>query len=324
MWATLDLSALSFCLLMSLPPEAGRPLEARHVALQFDRRQPWRDAAFLHNEIANRMLERLRYIRLEPTTVLDAGCGAGETVAGLAQRYPQARYIGHDHSAAALAAARDRHAAQGSSTWLRKILGREPTRSVPEFLQADLAATELPPESADLIWSNLALHWHAAPPSVFTEWFRILRPEGLVMFSCYGPATLQEVRLALNVSGLRTVVPQWVDMHDYGDMLMASGFADPVMDQETITLTYPDGATLLRDVRLLGGNPATERRRGLAGRAFRDRLIQALEQQRQPDGSLHLTIEVAYGHAWRGTMQRNGNETRVSVSAIGRTPRKPV
>lgn len=309
---------------MSLPSDSGRPLKVRHVALQFDRRQPWRDAAFLHNEVTNRMLERLRYIRLEPAVVLDAGCGAGDALTGLATRYPQARYLGHDHSVAALTEARQRHTVKSSGNWLRKVLGKEPNRPAPEFLEADLAATGLPPESVDLVWSNLALHWHATPPSVFSEWFRLLRPEGLVMFSTYGPATLQEVRQALNDAGLRTAVPQWVDMHDYGDMLMASGFADPVMDQETITLTYPDGRTLLRDVQLLGGNPASGRRRGLAGRDFRDRLIQALEARRQADGTLHLTIEVAYGHAWRGTMQRNGNETRISVSAIGRNPRKPV
>src|SRR5690606_6057559 len=146
---------------------------------------------------------------------------------------------------------------------------------------------------------NLALHWHPAPHEVLAEWRRILRVDGLVMFSCLGPATLREVRAALDRAGLRTATLPFVDMHDFGDLLIENGFADPVMDQETLTLTYRDPLKLLADVRALGGNPARDRRRGLAGRGFRDRLAAALETQRDHDGLIKLTIEVAYGHAWR-------------------------
>jgi malonyl-CoA O-methyltransferase len=108
-------------------------------------------------------------------------------------------------------------------------------------------------------------------------------------------------------------------MHDFGDLLIEKGFADPVMDQEVLTLTYETPEKLLQDVKRLGGNPAMGRRAGLTSRHWRQRLLQALAQQRQPDGRLHLTVEVAYGHAWRSATRRGqAGEARISVSAIQR------
>jgi len=301
---------------MSHSPPPDLAIDPRHVALQFERRQPWRDAAFLHQEIADRMLERLTYIRLAPAALLDAGCGAGAALAGLRGRYPEAVYHGVDQSSRALAAAREAYRSRPGG-W-RRWLGREPAQPEFRFLEGDLARTPLPDESVDLVWSNLALHWHPRPHQVFAEWFRILRPQGLVMFSTYGPATLREVRAAVVDAGLTTTTLPLVDMHDFGDLLLENGFADPVMDQETLTLTYSDGAELLADVRRLGGNPTRGRRPGLAGRGFRQRLLDALEAQRGADGQLRLTLEVAYGHAWRANARRHGQETLIPVSAISR------
>jgi malonyl-CoA O-methyltransferase len=168
-----------------------------------------------------------------------------------------------------------------------------------------------------LIWSNLALHWHSQPQAVLAEWRRILQVDGLVMFSWLGPTTLRELRLAVNHAGLRTTTLSFMDMHDVGDLLVENGFASPVMDQETLTFTYREPIQLLKDVYALGGNPARDRRAGLVGRAWRDRLCAALEAQRQPNGQITLTIEVAYGHAWRPALHRTpAGETRLSVSAI--------
>ena len=108
-------------------------------------------------------------------------------------------------------------------------------------------------------------------------------------------------------------------MHDFGDMLIERGFGDPVMDQEIITLTYRRAEKLLADMHMLGGNPNPERRPGLVSRAWRQRLLDSLEQQRGMDGTIKLSLEVAYGHAWRGASLRGPRgETRISVSSIGR------
>lgn len=291
------------------------PINPHHVARQFARRGDLSEAQFLYGEIARRMMGRLGYIRLQPATILDAGCGAGDNLPLLRERDPQAAYIGLDHCEPLLAQARQRFAAPRLSALVGRLTGRGP--AAPRFINADLAATGLAPESLDMVWSNLALHWHPAPHAALAEWRRILRVGGLAMFSCLGPGTLRELRQALADAGLDTATPGFVDMHDFGDLLVENGFADPVMDQETLTLTYATPEKLLEDVRALGGNPARARRAGLATPAWRARLCAALEAQRGTDGRIPLTIEVAYGHAWRAASHRAAGETRLSLSAIG-------
>lgn len=286
---------------------------------QFNRRGDLNEAQFLYGEVARRMDERLRLVRLEPTKLLDAGCGAGAQIPLLHARYPNAHFIGQDHNAGLLALAQQYALniyPHGWRTWIGRLRGGGPATS---WIQQDLAQTGLEPESLDLVWSNLALHWHPAPHEVLQEWGRIIRPNGLVFFSCFGPATMQELRQALGTSGLATTTPSFVDMHDFGDLLIEKGFADPVMDQEVLTLTYSTPEKLLHDVKNLGGNPALGRKASLASRQWRQRLLDALEQQRRPDGRIHLTIEVAYGHAWRSATRRGQvGETRISVSAVQR------
>lgn len=300
---------------------ASLPINPNHVQAQFARRGTLEPAQFLYAEIGQRMLDRLAYIKLQPDTVVDAGCGTGAALAGLRARYPNMHYIGLDASARFVDTARSAYEGSRMPRWLRSVMPGRVAASQVEFRQADLANTGLAAESTDIVWSNLALHWHPEPHRVFDEWHRIVRVDGLVMFSCFGPATLREVRAALDIAGLQTATLPLVDMHDLGDLLLESGFLDPVMDQETLTLTYDDPQTLLTDIRALGGNPHPERRKGLAGKAFRERLMAGLEAQRTPAGHIPLTLEVAYGHAWRGAIQRRGNETRISVSSIKRAPR---
>jgi len=292
-------------------------IETRDVIRQFDRRQNSSRAEFLHGEIAQRMFDRLNLIKLNPKALLDAGCGSGRRIAALMLRYPNATHIiGQDLSTLACNLAAKQHVSQG---W-RKILGRlKQNKPQVEFLVHDLASTTISPESIDLVWSNLALHWHPEPHRVLNEWGRVLKAGGLAFFSSYGPGTLIEVREAIKASGLQTESMPFVDMHDFGDLLIESGFADPVMDQETLTLTYKNGIDLLKDISALGGNAAKNRRAGLVNPRWRQQLVQALETQRQDTGLIHLTIEVAYGHAWRSTTLKRGNETRISLDAIKRS-----
>lgn len=295
------------------------PLNPEHVLLQFGRRGDLSDAQFLYGEVARRMDERLRLVRLAPKHMLDAGCGAGAQISLLHARYPEAILIGQDHNAGLLKLAQQRARKiypHGLREWIMRLSGRPAPIS---WLKSDLANTHLSPESLDLVWSNLALHWHPAPHEVLQEWGRIIRPNGLVFFSCFGPGTMQELRQAIASAELATITPSFVDMHDFGDLLIEKGFADPVMDQEVLTLTYETPEKLLQDVKSLGGNPAIGRKASLTSRQWQQRLLMALEQQRHPDGRLHLTIEIAYGHAWRSATRRGqSGETRISVSAIQR------
>ena len=288
-----------------------------HVLQQFNRAQRPASAEFLHAEIAQRMRERLKLIRLAPEVVLDAGCGTGARSHLLGERFPQARLISLDHNPRLLKILRDAHHLDGIGKRLARLLqSGQPEHH--KTVCADMANTGLTAESVDLVWSNMALHWHPRPHETIKEWGRVLRPEGLAFFSCLGPATAIELRTAINDAGLQTAGMPFVDMHDFGDMLIEHGFADPVMDQETLTLTYRDTDSLLRDVRALGGNASTHRRASLVGRAWLARLKDALQSRRNEHGELKLTIEVSYGHAWRRSVRKHGTETHISLQSIGR------
>lgn len=283
--------------------------------MQFARRAPLDEAQFLYGEVAQRMLQRLSYIRSNPLAILDAGCGAGHAIDPLRARYPNARYTGIDSCQPILKTAITRHSGK-RGLWNR--LRNKPTAET-RFLKGDLAQTGMPPNSIDMVWSNMALHWHPEPHLVLAEWRRLLTANGLAMFSCLGPASLQEIRAALHNGDLQTATPEFVDMHDFGDLLNENGFTDPVMDQETITLTFKSPEKLLSDLWVLGGNPSVGRRAGLPGRTWREKLMQSLEKQRHLDGTIHLTLEVAYGHAWRAQSYRSApDETHIPIDAISR------
>ncbi len=278
------------------------PILVERVRTRFARPERVAESQFLRREIAGRMLERLALIRLQPQRVLDAGCGEGDDLLVLGQAYPQAQRLGVDAASAMLTLARQRTAQSGSR--MRDLLGRllraaPQHTSAPGLACADFARLPLPPASVDLLWSNLALHWHPRPHDVILEWARVIRPEGLLMFSCFGPDTFRELREALQGAGMRERVLPFVDLHDYGDMLVRAGFADPVMDMEKLNITYSSADRLLADVAAFGGNPLQGRPSGLQGRQLWQRLQEALIARSAPQARLNLTIEVIYGHAFR-------------------------
>lgn len=270
------------------------------------------ESDFLRREVAGRMHERLALVRLDPQRVLDAGCGNGADLPILQDRFPAAHLIGGDASLAMLHEARRAQAATLSSMHrlLKKWL---PTRSAgglgthSDLLCGDFAQLPLGANAVDLVWSNLALHWHPQPDRVFAEWRRVLRLDGLLMFSCFGPDTFKELRAAFAALDDAPHTLPFVDMHDFGDMLVNAGFSTPVMDMETITVTYETPAKLLADVRAWGGNPLMTRRRSLSGRQAWSRVIQALEGMRRDDGRIHLSFEVIYGHAFRPAPTRTAH-----------------
>ena len=293
------------------------PIDLATVRRLFARPERSAGADFLRREIAARMHERLQLVRLVPRRVLDAGCGAGADLALLHKQFPAAQIVGVDAAPAMLAAAGTRAASPGS---LNRMLSRLlPAKTGIDLACADFANLPLGPNSVDLVWSNLALPWHPQPDLVFAEWRRVLGMDGLLMFSSFGPDTLRELRTALAVLDDAQHVLPFVDMHDFGDQLVAAGFSTPVMDMETITVTYDSAQALLADARALGGNPLATRRRALVGRAGWARVLAALEQGRRADGKLALSFEVIYGHAFRPAPRT----TAQGEAIIRFTPRRP-
>jgi len=311
------------------PTETGRPAyDSRRLRKIFDRRAAsFNDVAFLPREIAQRMRERLDYIKVNPAQVLDAGCGAGDDLPALRERFPEAPVFGTDLSRAMLARAVQHDATDTS--WRRFLpasLGKALGSRGPRFAQADFSALPFASGAFEFIWSNLALHWHSRPDLVFPEWQRVLKVNGLLMFSTLGPDTLKELRGAYAeieaAHGVNTHkhVIDFVDMHDLGDMLVESGFEIPVMDQETLTITYKSPESLLADVRRWGAYPfRREASPGGASRRMQKALLAALEARRRADGTIPLTFEVIYGHAWKAVprMTPEGHGI-VRIEDIGR------
>ncbi|MCX4160539.1 MULTISPECIES: methyltransferase domain-containing protein [Paraburkholderia] len=291
------------------PAKSSRPAyDSRRLRRIFDRRAAtFDDVAFLPREIAQRMRERLDYIKINPASVLDAGCGAGEDLPALRERFPEAPVFGTDLSHAMLGRALDHDG--GDTSWRRFLpasIGRALGTRGPRFAQADFSALPFAAGAFEFVWSNLALHWHSRPDLVFPEWQRVLKVNGLLMFSTLGPDTLKELRGAYaqvdaaHGLGARAHVIDFVDMHDLGDMLVESGFEIPVMDQETLTITYRSPESLLADVRRWGAYPfVRDDASPQAARRLHRALLAALEARRGADGTIALTFEVIYGHAWK-------------------------
>ncbi|HEU4372636.1 MAG TPA: methyltransferase domain-containing protein, partial [Telluria sp.] len=199
------------------------PIELARVRRLFARPQRIAPSDFLRREIASRMHDRLELVRIAPQRVLDAGCGAGADLTVLQKDFPAAQVIGIDAAPAMLADA-PVSAAKG-------LLGRLlPGKAGVDVLAGDFGDLPFGPNSIDLVWSNLALHWHPQPDRVFAEWRRVLKVEGLLMFSNFGPDSLRELRAAFAEVDAQARVLPFVDMHDFGDQLVEAGFSTPVMD----------------------------------------------------------------------------------------------
>lgn len=254
------------------------------------------DAAFLQQEIARRLDERLDMMKLSPGRILDAGCGTGFALPLLHRRYPKAELLGLDLARNMLEQARQR---LPRPSW-RQRAGRLFSAPATPLVCADMAHLPLAGNSVDLAWSSLALQWLDQPEAAFREARRVLRPGGLLLFATLGPDTLKELRSAFAGLDGYGHVNRFIDLHDLGDALIHAGFANPVMEMEYITLTYDDLKGLLRDLKGIGAHTVLEgRREGLMGRAEWQRLTGNYERFRQ-EGRLPATYEVIYGHAWVG------------------------
>jgi malonyl-CoA O-methyltransferase len=297
---------------------ARRPerLQVDAVALQRQLRRlaAAEQAPWLNAEIAQRMAERLAIIKFQPERVLQWSAFLGASDAELRRIYPQAQMS----LVEPVEALRARSGAAGRrAPGLMNLLRRR------EAGAPVLLPVEVLDESAQLLWSNMYLHMSPDPQALIRRWHRALQVDGFVMFSCLGPDSLRELRELHVALGFGAAGPEWIDMHDIGDMLVETGFADPVMDQERLTLTWREPARLLADLQALGGNLAVARFTGLRTPRWRENYMNALGRLRGADGLLRLTVEVAYGHAFKPLPRAKVEpETRVTVEQMKALVRK--
>jgi len=289
----------------SLDPAAAARWSRRLVSVS-----PW-----LHEEIAGRMQQRLDVIRLRPEAWLDweplrGGLQAHEA---LQRRYPNA--------------ARWLHCAQPQEA--AQVLAHcQPAWWQPARWRARPLRMGLPAAGqVQMVWANMSLHQSADPMGLIRQWHQALSTDGFVMFSCLGPDTLRQLRALYCQQGWGEPAHEMTDMHDWGDMLVQAGFAEPVMDMERITLTYASPERLLQELRELGRNLHRERWQGLRGRGWQGRLLQGLQTLAAPEheGRLALTFEVIYGHAIkplpRARVQAHSEIAVDDLRQMLRTPR---
>jgi malonyl-CoA O-methyltransferase len=249
-------------------------------------------AAVLPREIGHRLLERLDLIRLQPQHIVELGSATGYFSKQLEQRYRKSKITAIDMSLSMLQHAKRR------TGW----------RTRQRFICAEASQLPLADHSIDFIFSNLMLQWCADLNTLFREFRRVLKPEGLLLFTTLGPDTLTELRQSWAAIDNKTHVHAFVDMHDIGDCLVRAKFVDPVVDMEKLTVNYRSVHDLMRDLQALGAhNLAADRHSGLTGKQHLQQMLAVYEHFRSAAGLLPATVEVIYGHAWGPPLSVDSN-----------------
>ncbi|ADJ27932.1 malonyl-ACP O-methyltransferase BioC [Nitrosococcus watsonii] len=299
-------------------------IDKRQIAKAFNRAAAHYDeVAILQRRVGEQLLERLDWVKLSPSVVLDVGTGTGLQAAGLLNRYKEARLIALDLAPEMLHRAQQRlkESVPQRLGRILKMVWPPFHRHHYHFVCGDAEGLPLANHSVDLIFSNLTLQWCPAPDTVFAEFQRVLKPGGLLTFTTFGPDTLKELRAAWSEVDAYWHVNPFMDMHDIGDGLVRARFIKPVMDVERYTLTYPDVYKLMGDLKRLGAQTVGSGRQGrLMGRARQRKMAQSYETWRE-GGRLPASFEVVYGHAWSTTLQRRTSEGSVPISF--HTPKDP-
>jgi len=224
-------------------------------------------AAALARAVGEQMLARLEWVALQPSVIVDVGCGVGHFGALLQQRYPTAKIMATDIAYPMLQYAKQQ---AHQSSWIC----------------ADASVLPFRDHSVDLVFANLVLPWCADLEKSLREWRRILRPEGLLMFTSLGPDTLRAWRDDL----ANITIPDFIDMHNIGDVLTRARFADPVMDVEYFTLTYRKLTDLFHELHASGMlNIADD---------HYEQLVAMGQARCTTEGIWSVNYEVVYGHAW--------------------------
>ena len=240
------------------------------------------EAAVIQRESLQQLLARLQQISPCAENILDLGSGTGAARPGLRALYEKADYIGLDIA----------------FSMLRHSAGKESIKSK-KSVCADAEALPFKYDVFDIVFSASTLQWCDDISTVFAECLRILKPNGLLIFSTYGPQTLTELRTSFVELNEYSRVKQFLDMHIVGDLLVAAGFQSPVIESERICVEYGDPAQLLRDLKLTGAtNHMQSRPKGLFTQKQIRSVLEAYQKFRLPNGKYPATYELIYGHGW--------------------------
>jgi SAM-dependent methyltransferase len=244
------------------------------------------EATFLFRDVAERLAERLDDVSREFETVVEIGGRDGTLARLLLERRKAATALVTDCAAGFAAKVR--------------------AAGLPALV-CDEERLPLAEGKADLIVSNLALHWVNDLPGALVQINRALKPDGLFQGAILGGETLSELRHALMDAELEVTggasprVSPMVDLRDAAGLLQRAGFALPVADLDRIEVRYEDPLRLFADLRAMGEtNAAVERLRRPTRRAvFQRALALYAERHAGPDGRIPARCDVIYLHGWR-------------------------
>jgi len=285
------------------PTDDNSQLNLGDVRRRFDRAASGFDAVdFVHSATREGLLTRLAPMLIDAKTIVDLGCATGAGGRALSKQFRRAHIVSIDLSQQMLRQAQHR----------RSLLGR---RSV---VQANAAALPLAAHSVDLVFSNLLLPWISDLTTLFTEMGRVLRKDGLFIFSALGPDSLRELRQAWRSVSDDVHVNRFLDMHDIGDATVRSGLRDPVLDVDRLRVSYEKPEAFFADLTALGGrNSLQNRSRSLTGKVR----FEAMKAALADPGTLTLDLELVYGHCWGSGAPPPDGEVRIDAVQIGRRKR---
>jgi NADH dehydrogenase [ubiquinone] 1 alpha subcomplex assembly factor 5 len=205
---------------------------------------------FLVRTAAERLLERLGDVRRDFPLALELGCHTGQMAAVLRGCAQIGRLVQADLA----------------YEMVRRAAGAR--------LVADEEALPFGPGSLDLVISCFSLHWVNDLPGSLAQIRYALKPDGLFLAAMPGGTTLAELRESLIRAeleidgGVAPRVSPFVDVRDAGMLLQRAGFALPLVDLDTLTVTYDHPLRLMQELRAMGeGNALVERGRAPLKRA---------------------------------------------------------
>lgn len=284
------------------PADAMSAIDHSHVRRRFDRVAAGFDAAdFVHTLTRDGLFARLEPMATTAKLVVDLGCGTGSARRQLEKSFAGALVIGCDLSLAMLLQASRK----------RRLFSR------PGVVQADALGLPFADQDVDVVFSNMVLPWIGDIAAAFAEVRRVLRKDGLFVFSTLGPDSLQQLRHAVQQADPASPVQNFPDMHDIGDAAIASGLREPVLDVDRLTVTYPTATALFADLKKTGaGNSLRNRRRTLSGKSRFQAVQQALDAGRSAD-MIGIDLEIVYGHCWGAGASAPRGEYAVDAGRIG-------
>lgn len=228
------------------------------------------EAAQVQAEVAGRLAGRIIAHRLPAAPrALEIGCGTGFLTRALLDRIEGGAWLVTD-------------IAEGMVTRCR--------RRVPDgrasFRTMDGEAADLPPASADLVVSSLAVQWFADPAAALRRLGDAVAPGGLIAFATLGEGTFAEWRAAHDRAGLVCGTPPYPAVSTVAAWA-PPGFAAEV-DEESLTSRHPSAHAFLRALKAIGAGTPTPGHRPLAPGALR-RVLNQLP------GETAMTYHVLYG-----------------------------